>query len=66
MWIISDFLWLYVVGLNKDYPQIVMWIVFIFFNLYGWHHWYKEQNEGISERDKNGNPYEERIGMPQM
>ena len=39
VWIVSDFVWIYWSTKKKVWSQVVLWIIFIVANLYGWFIW---------------------------
>jgi nicotinamide mononucleotide transporter len=45
IWLISNILWIIYFFLLKNNPSIVLWIVFSFFNIYGWTQWSKDKNK---------------------
>ena len=50
VWIISDIFWIVVETHNNNLPQIILWFIFLFFNLYGLYCWSNER--------KNNRQYE--------
>lgn len=43
VWLISNMGWILYSIIQGDYPQIVLWITFSAFNVYGWIQWKREK-----------------------
>lgn len=39
IWTLGNIGWCYISIKRNDYPQIIIWIVFTFFNILGWYQW---------------------------
>jgi nicotinamide mononucleotide transporter len=45
IWLLSNVLWITYFVVLKNYPSIVLWIMFSIFNVYGWLEWNKLKNK---------------------
>ena len=45
VWIASNFFWLAYSLPQKDWAYVVLWVVFVFFNSYGWYQWLSKKGE---------------------
>lgn len=44
IWIVSNFLWIWVEFSAKRIPQTLLWVGFLLANIYGWYRWKKDKN----------------------
>jgi nicotinamide riboside transporter PnuC len=45
VWLVSNVGWIVYSLIHRDIPQIVLWITFSAFNVYGWIQWKKDQKK---------------------
>jgi len=45
VWLVSNAGWIVYSLIQRDYPQIILWIAFSAFNVYGWIQWAKDKPE---------------------
>ena len=63
IWILSNVGWITYSILGVNYPYVVLWVIFLFSNVYGWQQWHKtnKKNKHIKEWENLANYTSKRI-----